>query len=238
MPPLSAISLDFFNTLVYHRHGLGRGALLRAYFEAQGWSADPWKHSVLDDLFAVHGLEFAPDASPTDHLAFCTRVSRSLFTLSNVTGDRAYAEDHALALWNIVGPAHLSVFPEVADALRDLRALGLRLVIVSNWQPGLLGFCRALGIDSYFERIIASADVGFAKPDSRVFAQACERLGVPPEQVLHIGDSLAEDVNGARQAGLRALHLRRDVEASSDPATIRMLTDVVPIARSWLSIRT
>ncbi|MBI3939326.1 MAG: HAD-IA family hydrolase, partial [Acidobacteria bacterium] len=49
-----------------------------------------------------------------------------------------------------------------------------------------------------------------AKPDSRIFLEACVRAGTRPELAWHVGDSFAEDYQGARRAGLRAVLLDRD----------------------------
>lgn len=49
-----------------------------------------------------------------------------------------------------------------------------------------------------------------AKPDPRIYHVAAQRAGVPPEQVLHIGDDAALDVLGALQAGMQTVWLNRD----------------------------
>ena len=197
------------------------------YFRAHGWISDPWKHAVLYELFDVHGSEYTPDAAFEEHLAFATRVARTLFDIMHVRVDPNIAAEHAVALWSILGPSHLTVFPDVEGALRQLRADNYRLVIVSNWQRGLGRFCDALGLRTYFEDIVVSAEVGFEKPDSRIFAEACRRLALPPSHVLHIGDSQVEDVDGARRAGLRAARLQRDGVEQSTERTVQTLTAVV-----------
>jgi HAD superfamily hydrolase (TIGR01549 family) len=229
VPPLSAVSLDFFNTLVHHKGGRGRGGLITEYFRLQGWASDPWRHSVFGDLFAQHGAAFDPDATRADHRAFCTRVARTLFDLLRVQADPALADVHASALWDIVGPANLAVFPEVAETLRRLRASGYRLLIISNWDHSLPGFCRALGLAEHFDTIVVSAEVGVEKPDRRIFHAACARLDLPVERVLHVGDSVGDDVDGARQAGLPALLLDREHVGADVPGTVRTLADVVTV---------
>jgi HAD superfamily hydrolase (TIGR01549 family) len=227
---ISAVSLDFFNTLAYHRQGQGRGALLVQYFRDQGWSSDRWQHSVLYDLFAAHGPRYSAQAAIAPDHGFCVAVARTLFELLHVNADPALAEEHALALWSIVGPDHLTLFPDVHEGLRRLRDAGLRVVVVSNWHTGLTGFCRSLGLETYFESVVASADVGFAKPDARIFSHACNLLALPPDQVLHVGDSATDDVAGAKSAGLRALLLQRSNHSANQPCMVRSLLDIHPIA--------
>jgi putative hydrolase of the HAD superfamily len=67
----------------------------------------------------------------------------------------------------------------------------------------------AIGLADRFPVVIASADVGLAKPDPAIFALACERLGVEPAAAAHVGDRLDLDAHGAATAGLRGIWLDR-----------------------------
>lgn len=100
-------------------------------------------------------------------------------------------------------------FPEVARALRELRALGLRLVVVSNWDFSLHERLEETGLAALVDGAVASAEVGVAKPDPAIFAHALSLAGVAAAEAVHVGDSPAEDVEGARAAGLRAVLLAR-----------------------------
>jgi putative hydrolase of the HAD superfamily len=100
-------------------------------------------------------------------------------------------------------------FAEVPGALRELRALGLRLVVVSNWDVSLHERLVETGLAALVDGAIASAEAGVAKPDPAIFARGLEIAGVEPDAAVHVGDSLVEDVEGARAAGLRAVLLAR-----------------------------
>ena len=79
-------------------------------------------------------------------------------------------------------------------------------------EPGGLAPCaalRALGIEHRFATVVVSGEVGVAKPDPAVFGLVLGALGVGPERVWHVGDSLEADVAGARAAGLTAVWLNR-----------------------------
>jgi putative hydrolase of the HAD superfamily len=82
-----------------------------------------------------------------------------------------------------------------------LRARGLALVVVANWDVSVHDRLRELGLAPYFDAVVSSADVGAAKPDRRIFDTALARLGVPAARALHVGDSPADE-EGARAAGL------------------------------------
>ena len=89
--------------------------------------------------------------------------------------------------------------PGALETVRRLRALGLALCVVSNWDCGLPEHLERLGIDL---AVVTSAEAGAEKPDPRIFRLALERLGVEPGRALHVGDS-PEDEEGARAAGMR-----------------------------------
>jgi putative hydrolase of the HAD superfamily len=106
--------------------------------------------------------------------------------------------------------------PEVPGALRSLRALGLRLVVVSNWDVSLHERLAETGLAPLLDGAIASAEVGAAKPDPAIFAAGLALAGVAPEEAIHVGDSPVEDGEGARAAGIRAVLLGRDIASLAE----------------------
>ena len=101
-------------------------------------------------------------------------------------------------------------FPEVPGVLRQLRAAGLRLVVVSNWDVSLHERLAETGLAPLLDGAVASAEVGVAKPAPEIFERGLALAGVRAGDALHVGDSEVEDVEGARAAGLRAVLLARD----------------------------
>jgi len=106
-------------------------------------------------------------------------------------------------------PEAWEVYPEVPEVLATLRERGLRLGVVSNWDPRLPDLLESLGLARRFAALVYSSEVGVEKPDPRIFRSALDRLGVRPEAALHVGDGQIEDVEGAAAAGLQALRLDR-----------------------------
>ena len=106
-------------------------------------------------------------------------------------------------------PGAWRIYEDVIPTLDALAARGLRLGIISNWDERLRPLLDRLKLAGYFETIIVSREVGSPKPSRCIFEHAIRKLGLPPDAVLHVGDSLAMDVRGARAAGLRALLLQR-----------------------------
>jgi putative hydrolase of the HAD superfamily len=99
------------------------------------------------------------------------------------------------------------VLPGVPEALARFRALGLRLVVVSNSDGSVERSLAALGLRDPFHAVLDSAIVGHEKPDPRIFARALEAAGSAPERAAHVGDLVCADVVGARAAGVHAVLL-------------------------------
>ncbi len=94
-----------------------------------------------------------------------------------------------------------------ADALPALDFLSARwpLVALSNGNADL----GRVGLARYFHGAVSARGFGVGKPDARIFHAAAQAAGVPASAVLHIGDDLALDVLGARNAGMQAAWLNR-----------------------------
>ena len=102
-------------------------------------------------------------------------------------------------------------FDDAAPALAALRAGGVRLVVVSNWDVSLHAVLRDTGLAPYLDGVLTSAQEGLAKPAPELFARALARAGdVAPHAALHVGDSVETDVAGARAAGIAAVLIDRD----------------------------
>ncbi len=100
-------------------------------------------------------------------------------------------------------------FEDVPPALHAARDRGCRLVVVSNWDVSLHQVLARLGLIGLVDGVVTSAEVGSRKPAPAVFHRALELAGVAASDALHVGDSLKEDVAGARAAGIEPILLAR-----------------------------
>lgn len=123
-------------------------------------------------------------------------------------------------------PSSWSVYPDVAGTLDLLEAGGAALGVVSNWDSFLPSLLEALGLARRFSVVLVSAIEATGKPDVEIFRRACARLTLAPGECLHVGDSLREDYEGARSAGLHALLLDRAGRHAGRPDRIESLTEV------------
>lgn len=122
-------------------------------------------------------------------------------------------------------------FAEVPAALAAWRADGLALVVASNWDVSLHDVLGATGLRGQLDDVVTSAEVGIAKPAPELFEAALAAAGVAPGEAIHVGDSLAEDVEGAAAAGIRPVWLRRsgDQPAPAGVSVIAALDELVPV---------
>ena len=118
-----------------------------------------------------------------------------------------------------------SVFPDTLQTLNDLRGRGLRLALISNLASPYKRAVTRLNLDSHFDAILYSCDLGIAKPASDIYRAALLRLDFSPESTLMVGDSQRSDVDGPMACGIRGLLVDRDGK-SSGGSVLRTLTDV------------
>jgi len=110
---------------------------------------------------------------------------------------------------------------ETLAALHGRYRLGL--VSVTGVSAGRLmrGILEKQGVLAYFEALAFSDEVGYVKPDPRLFMAALEALGVEPGKAVHVGDSVKSDVLGAKYAGMKTVWLKtRDQAMVAEPDRI------------------
>ena len=111
-----------------------------------------------------------------------------------------------------------SAYPDVAPALRALRAGGCALVVVSNWDASLRERLAEAGLAALVDGAVASAELGAAKPDPAIFARGLALAGVGAADAWHVGDDVAADVEGALAAGIRPVLVHRAATRPTCPA--------------------
>ena len=113
-------------------------------------------------------------------------------------------------LYERFGQADLwRLYPEVESVLKDLRARGLKIGIISNWSTRLRHIAQETGLDALVDFIVASSEAGARKPDPHIFHVALHRAGVSPGRAVHVGDQVEDDVRGAEKMGIRPVFLWR-----------------------------
>jgi putative hydrolase of the HAD superfamily len=118
--------------------------------------------------------------------------------------------DREVPVDTMMASFRFNAYPDAAPALAELRARGMRLVCVSNWDVSLTEVLERCGLGDLLDGVVTSAGSGSRKPDPVIFSQALEIAGCAAHEALHVGDTRAEDVAGAEAAGIRALLLDRE----------------------------
>jgi putative hydrolase of the HAD superfamily len=125
----------------------------------------------------------------------------------------ACAVDAEALVEALLASLHFTAFEDAGPALDCLRESGLRLVVVSNWDTSLPGVLERLGLAAGLDAVLTSAEVGARKPRPEIFKRALAVAEAEPGQAVHVGDSIEEDVAGARAAGIEAVLVRRGAGA-------------------------
>jgi putative hydrolase of the HAD superfamily len=130
--------------------------------------------------------------------------------------------------------SHWHIFPDAYSTLSELQRRGLTIGAVSNWVWNLPELLHSLDLVSHFDFIAASARIGYEKPHPRIFEWALDKADVEPGAVIHVGDHVDADVEGARAVGIGAVLIDRAGRYAPDAVpdgvpVIRSLEELLPI---------
>ena len=140
---------------------------------------------------------------------------------------------------------HTWTDPEVGPVFEALRAEGIKVGILSNtiWpREWHRGFFERDGVLHLIDGDVYSSEIPWTKPDSRAFQAAMDAVGASdPSRCVYVGDRLFDDVWGAHNAGLKAIHIPLSTipanqrgHTDGDPdATVVRLAEIPPIVRRW-----
>jgi putative hydrolase of the HAD superfamily len=120
-------------------------------------------------------------------------------------------------------------FADARPVLEAAHAAGRRLVVVSNWDVSLHEVLARLGLAPLLDGIVTSAEAGARKPAVEIFSHALEIAGAGAADAIHVGDSVEEDVVGARAAEIEPVLVRRD--GSPGPDGVRTITTLTELLR-------
>lgn len=206
----TAITFDVTGTLI---HSPGLAAIYREVLARHGvpaaedelarlvplvWQEMACAADMAEDRFSAH-----PEGARGWWQRFVERIGEHL-------GGPAPSPFAAAELFaRFARPQAWEVYPEVPAVLADLRDRGFRLGVVANWDGRLPQLLAGLGLAQLLDAIVYSAAAGVEKPHPRIFRAACAELEVDPQEALHVGDRVREDVEGALAVGMEALLLVR-----------------------------
>ena len=121
-----------------------------------------------------------------------------------------------------------TAFPDAAPALQSLRVGGMPVGVVTNGNHDQqTSKINRIGLEPLLDRIFSSELTSHAKPAPEAFTQPCKSMQISPAQTLYVGDNYRVDIEGARNAGLQAIHLNR--EGTTRQGTIQSLAELTPL---------
>jgi len=133
----------------------------------------------------------------------------------------------------------ISVFPSTYSVLDALRSSGVRLGLITNGSSaGQREKLARFHLADYFEIILIDQELGFGKPDPRVYLHALDLLGLSPGEVWMVGDNLIWDIQAPQSVGIHSIW--HDVQGSGLPAESTVcpdgiVTDISLILRQFPS---
>ena len=148
------------------------------------------------DFYKEHAHEGKDEASLASLRARCADIL-------------SWELDREVPVQTMMDAIQFRAFDDAKPTLDEIRKNGLRLICVSNWDISLPDVLERTGLGDAFDGVVTSAGTGVRKPDPAIFLAALKLAGCAPDEALHVGDTVAEDVAGAEAAGIRALHLDR-----------------------------
>jgi len=122
-------------------------------------------------------------------------------------GDTLVAEESAggKKLWE----ATLQKLPYLDEVLTDLKNRGYKLGVITNTvtsrEEHVRMALRRIDIEKYFDIVVTSVDVGFNKPDERIFLTALKAVNVKPEEAVMVGNRISADILGGNRIGMKTI---------------------------------
>ncbi|MCM5679841.1 HAD family hydrolase [Schlegelella sp. S2-27] len=225
MKPLLALTLDLDDTLWPIWPAIARAeAVLHAWL-AERAPATAARHDVAS--LRLLRDEVARERPQWAHDLTAIRLESLRLALTQCGDDPALADD-AFAVF-FAERQRVDLFDDVLPAL-DRLASRYQLIALSNGNADL----QQVGLARWFRAAVSARSFGVGKPDARIFLEACRQAGAAPGQVLHIGDDLALDVQGALAAGLQAAWVVRPqvhpTPGEAPPGTHHVVRDLAELA--------
>lgn len=207
---IQAVLFDVDFTLALPGPELGPDGYLRLG-ERHGLELDVTRLDEARDR-AFGELQRHPDLVHDEDLwiAFTELMIRGMG--GDADGARACAAD-MVARWML--HENFTLYDDVLPVLEELRRQGRKLGLISNGERDLDEFAahHALEVDV----AVGSRSFGRTKPHPSIFEAALEQLGVAPADAAMVGDSYADDIEGARALGMRAFLLDREGRYQDEP---------------------
>ena len=232
-PPLRAVFLDIGDTVM--RPNPSWEHVYAMAFEEFGVHVDIGElHTALRRAYHHGGWGMDGGFDPTEETSFRRTVEIDAAAIAEL-GFEPMPEAFYRRLSELfMVTSHWHIFPDAYPTLEALQGRGLKVAAVSNWVWNLPELLHALDLVRHFDVIAASARIGFEKPNPRIFEWALAEADVDPASVIHVGDHVDADVEGALAVGISPVLIDRNERYAADAVpdgepVIRSLDQLLPI---------
>ncbi|HEY3267681.1 MAG TPA: HAD family hydrolase [Armatimonadota bacterium] len=203
---------------------------------------DPWRNTLDATLFESLRAE-EPDLTRQSFDAWMamgheqTAAAPLTWVLRAVLPDEPAVSDFRRRRWELAAPTYYQYGVPAEGAVEALETLRgrYRLGIIANQLPEIHAWMDRYDLDRFFEFAAYDCDLGFGKPDSRLFSWALERAGCEPGRAIMVGDRVDNDVAPAKSVGMAAIRMygrgeygRVEPRAPSEmpDACVRSMTEI------------
>src|SRR5437660_991237 len=219
---LRAVLFDVDFTLARPGPELGPEGYVRAG-ERHGLRLDPTRYEQARDA-AVVDLRRHPELEHDDEIWF--RFTERIVRGMGGDADSAYAcAVEITRAWE--RHENFELYDDVAEALAALRTAGLRIGLISNSARDVREFAQHHGLD--VDAGISSFHHGRTKPHASIFRAVLDLLEVEPSEAMMVGDTIADDIEGARALGMRAILVDREGTRPDFEPRIETLNELPPL---------
>ena len=222
MAQLKAVLFDVDFTLARPGPELGPEGYVRAG-ERHGLRLDPARYPAAREAALVH-LRHHPELEHDDEIWF--RFTEAIVRAMGGDADSAY--DCAVEItrgWE--RHENFALYEDVLPTVGALRAAGIRVGLVSNSARDVREFAAHHGLD--VDAGISSFHHGRTKPHASIFRAVLDLLGVRASEATMVGDTIADDIEGARAVGMRAILLDREGRHPKFEPRIRSLSELLAV---------
>ena len=227
---IKAIFFDLYHTLVRYeppREELQAGALKEFGIEVKP-EVFRWPFVIADEfIYQEIARSSLSQRSKEEQMALYVQYERILLKEAGIEVN----EQLILGLLSKMRQfdMKLVLFDDVMPVLTDLKGRGLILGLISNVDRDITPLLNQMGLTSLLQVVVTSQDMGFNKPNPKMFQEALRRAGVQASEAIYVGDQYQIDVVGANNVGMKGVLLDRGnyFEEITDCPRLRNLTQLV-----------
>ncbi len=206
---------DFHGTLAYNDWMFSKALfkVINKYEHNSIISIDDFKNQPLTGFpWQQHEKDYSHLTHSDDWWENAQKIFTEVYPKFNIPQNKAilYAEK---VRYEVTKPDEFLLYDDTLEILDFFKNEGFSNIVLSNHIPELPDIVEKLGIGCYIEDCISSANVGYEKPNPKIYNYALEKAK-NPEVVWMIGDNVIADVRGSEEVGIKGVLVRSNRENS------------------------